>query len=184
MRASARRVTSDGLEATFATNHVAPFLLTRLLVEPHSGRKLAVCLVSSSQHRRVRAIPWDDLQGERGFNGLRVYQQTKLYNVLFASELARRHPLLRVCTVDPGFVRTALGREATGAFRALLWLTRPIQRTPDDPAREIADALLDPSAVGYCEPGGKPAEPSELARDVGVARRLWDVTRALCETRA
>jgi NAD(P)-dependent dehydrogenase (short-subunit alcohol dehydrogenase family) len=107
-----RSVTADGFETTFAVNHLAPFLLTNLLMDllqrSAPGR---VVNVTSTAFRRAR-IDFDDLQGERNFNGIRAYSQSKLANVLFTSELARRleGTGVTVNCVHPGVVRdTALG---------------------------------------------------------------------------
>ena len=86
-----REVTAQGLETTFATNHLAPYLLTRLLLDRLTdGPPARVVVVSSEVHRQVRRIPWDDLQGARRYRPTGAYNLSKLSNVLFTVELARR----------------------------------------------------------------------------------------------
>ncbi len=88
---AAHRLTSDGIEATLAVNHLAPFLLTHLLLEPLTAAPAArVITVSSYMHHRVKTIPLQDLNGERGYRGQDAYNLTKLMNILFTYELARR----------------------------------------------------------------------------------------------
>lgn len=123
-----REVTDDGLERTFATNHLASFLLSNLLLELLAQNAPArIVNVTSEQHRWVRSIPWDDLQAESAFRPIEVYNLTKVYNILFTAELARRvqDRGITVNCVSPGFLHTDLGREATGFFRLFLGLSRP-----------------------------------------------------------
>jgi NAD(P)-dependent dehydrogenase (short-subunit alcohol dehydrogenase family) len=176
-----REVTAGGLERTFATNHLAPFLLSNLLLDLLAGNAGArIVNVSSEQHRWVGGIPWDDLQAERRFVPLEAYNLTKLYNVLFTAELARRVPqtAIRVNSLSPGFLRTDLGREATGFFRVFLGLSAPFRK----PAEVGATAVLkvaEAEGSGLYFRGAKPAEPSGLARDAGAAARLWDLSAEL-----
>jgi len=164
-------LTEDGLETTFAVNHMAPFVLSNLLLPKK------IITIASEQHRFVRAIPWDDLQGERRFRQLEQYSLTKLYNILFTRELARRtrdRGLLVNC-LSPGFLRTDLGREATGAFKVFLALALPIRRPPDVGAEAVAHAL-DATTTGAYFRGKKEAPPSKLALDDAAATRLWEVS--------
>lgn len=116
-----RETTVDGYERMFATNHLAPYLLTRLLIDrlEAAGTKPArVISVSSQAHRQVRRIPWDDLKSERSYSALRAYNLSKLANVLFVRALAERLDQRAVVAnaVSPGFVRTELNRGATLPF--------------------------------------------------------------------
>jgi retinol dehydrogenase-12 len=123
-----RQLTADGLEITFATNHLGPFLLTSMLrglLERSAPAR--VVTVSSAAHRQVRAIPWDDLaRGDRAGNA-QAYAVSKLLNVLFTAELARRLAGTGVTAncLHPGFVRTALGRDVTGIPGAAVRRTSP-----------------------------------------------------------
>jgi NAD(P)-dependent dehydrogenase (short-subunit alcohol dehydrogenase family) len=104
-----RHVTVDGLERTFAVNHLAPFLLTNLLLDQLKQSAPARVVTASSHAHAMGRIDFDDLQGERSYSGARAYNQSKLANVLFTYELARR---LRANSVTanalhPGVVRTS-----------------------------------------------------------------------------
>lgn len=176
-----REVTRDGLETTFATNHMAPFLLSNLLLDVLSRNRPSIILnVTSEQHRFVRAIPWDDLQGERRFQPLEQYSLTKLYNILFTAEIARRAEALGVNAncVSPGFLRTDLGREARGGFRLFLTLARPFRRPPESGAKAVMK-LLQMSGTGTYFRGEHPRSPSALAQDPAAAARLWEISSAL-----
>jgi NAD(P)-dependent dehydrogenase (short-subunit alcohol dehydrogenase family) len=181
-----RETTRDGLEATFATNHLAPYLLTRLLAGRLGfDRPARVVTVSSEVHRQVRRIPWDDLQGAGRYRPTGAYNLSKLANILFTTELARRLDGTRVTAnaVSPGFVRTGLTREATGAFRVLLTLARPWQSTPEQGARTPLHVATAPEVAGVTGRyfhDGRPAEPSALARDRQAAGRLWQLSADLC----
>jgi len=123
-----RRVTEDGLEATVALNHTAPFLLTQLLQEPLSAAAPSrVINVTSHTHKWVKAIPWDDLQNERNYQSSAAYNLSKLMNVLFTAELARRWTGTGVSAncVHPGWpLKTGLGRASTGIPGAFDKLTK------------------------------------------------------------
>jgi NAD(P)-dependent dehydrogenase (short-subunit alcohol dehydrogenase family) len=110
---STRHVTVDGLERTFALNHLAAFLLTNLLLE-HLVRSAParVVTVASNAHATGR-IDFDDLQGMRSYSGARAYSQSKLANVLFTYQLARRMRAAAVTAnaLHPGVVRTSFGAE-------------------------------------------------------------------------
>ncbi len=180
-----RETTADGLETTFATNHLAPFLLTNLLREHLLGSNPArVVTVSSAAHKQVRKIPWDDLQAEHRFRPLEVYNLTKLMNVLFTVELARRLEATGVTAncVSPGFLHTNLGREATGGFRLFFSLARPFQKSAEHGVATTLQVACAPelAAVTGCYfRAGKIAEPSALARDRAAAERLWTLSAEL-----
>lgn len=176
-----REETADGLETTFATNHLAPFLLSNLLLDVLAVNAPAnIVTISSEQHRWVRGILWDDLQSERKFRPIEVYSLTKLYNVLFTRELARRAAERGVAVncMSPGFLRTDLGREATGSFRLFLKLARPFQKSPELAAEAVV-GVAGSELQGRYFRGSIPAEPSALARDESAAVRLWDITADL-----
>lgn len=184
---SVRRVTEDGLEATFAVNHMAPFLLTQLLHEPLlRGAPSRVVNVSSHTHRWVKAIPWDDLQSERKYQGSTAYNLSKLMNVLFTTELARRWASTGVTVncLHPGWpLKTSLGREATGISGAFDRLTKLFGASAEHGARTqlfLATAPDVASVTGAYFVKSKPAQPSALARDQDAAARLWQQSAASC----
>ena len=170
-----REVTPHGFETTFATNYLGPFLLTNLLLPVLARNKGVVVNVGSEQHRWVRAIPWDDLQGERRFQPIEQYSLTKLYLLLFTRELARRSPDVIVSCVSPGFLRTDLGRDAKGFFRVFLTLARPFQQSPERGAEAVIHAV-DARATGVYFRGMRQVAPSKLAVDDASAARLWELS--------
>ena len=170
-----RELTPDGLETTFAVNYMAPFVLSTALLPVLARNGGVIVNIGSEQHRWVRAIPWDDLQGEIRFNPIEQYNLTKLYLVLFTRELARRAPAVVVSCVSPGFLRTGLGRDARGAFRAFLTLTRPFQQSPQRGAESVAAAMNQRLTGAYFR-GSKLARPSKLALDDPSAARLWELS--------
>ena len=136
-----RHLTADGLEHTFAVNHLAPFLLTNLLLDRlKHGTSARVVTVSSHAHAQG-TIDFDDLQGERHYSGARAYNQSKLANVLFTYELARRLQGSGVTAnaLHPGVVSTGFGAEDPGRTQRLLVpLLRPFL---SDPVRGAATSI-------------------------------------------
>ncbi len=172
--------TAGGLETQFAVNHLAPFLLTHLLrdllVKSAPAR---VVTVSSEAHKRGQ-IRWDDLQGERKYSGLQAYSQSKLANLLFNRELARRLGGTGVTAnaLHPGVIGTRL--LFTGF--APLKLLRPFLKTPERGARTsvfLASAPTVERLTGLYYIDLEPARPSPAARDDGAARRLWRISAEL-----
>jgi retinol dehydrogenase 12 len=178
---SRRELTPDGLGVTFATNHLGPFLLTNLLLDQlrHSA-PARVLTVSSDRHTQQRSIPWEDLQPGHDC----TYKASKLLNILFTYELARRLVGSGVTAncLSPGFVRTELGREATGAFRVFLRLARPFQSSPEAGAQTSVYLATSPAVSevsGRYFEKSTPAEPSALSRDSAAAKRLWQLSTQL-----
>jgi retinol dehydrogenase 14 len=180
-----RHVTADGLERTFAVNHLAPFLLTGLLLDrlKHSAPARAVT-VSSNAHATGR-IDFGDLQGERSYSGARAYSQSKLANVLFTYELARRQPATCVTAnaLHPGVVRTAFGAEdPSGIQRLFIPVMRPFMKSP---ARGAATSVhvasapdLEQVTGGYFA-AGRPRRSAARSYDEAAAARLWQVSADL-----
>jgi NAD(P)-dependent dehydrogenase (short-subunit alcohol dehydrogenase family) len=165
--------TSAGLDVMLATNHLGPFLLTNLLL----AKLKRVVVVGSTAHRQVKAIPWDNLASPS-------YALTKSFNILFSFELARR--LAGTGTTancaDPGFVRTDLGRDATGGFGLFLKLARPFQTTPDKGAATpvyLATSSEVDGVSGQCFAKCRPITTSALTRDPIAAKRLWEISAEL-----
>jgi retinol dehydrogenase-14 len=177
-----RHVTADGLEHTFALNHLAPFLLTNLLLDRLKDSAPArVVTVSSHAHTGGR-IDFDDLQGERSYSGARAYNQSKLANVLFSYELARRLAGTSVTAnaVHPGVVRTAFGAEdPAGVQRLLVPLIRPLMKSPARGAASSVHVASGPDleqVTGRYFANSKPRRSSEPSYDQAAAARLWQVT--------
>lgn len=176
---NSRHVTADGLEHTFALNHLAPFLLTHLLLERLEERAVARVITVASNAQAMGRIDFDDLQGERAYSGARAYNQSKLANVLFTYELARRLRGLRITAnaVHPGLVSTAFGAADPGrAQRLFVPVLRPFMKSPADGAAtsiHLASAPGLDRTTGRYFVNGKPARSSRRSYDESVAARLW-----------
>lgn len=180
-----RHVTADGLERTFAVNHLAPFLLTCLLLDRLKASAPArVVTVSSSAHATGR-IDFGDLQGERSYSGARAYSQSKLANVLFTHELARRVPAtcVTVNALHPGVVRTAFGAEdPSGVQRLLVPSLRPFMKSPTRGATtsiHVASAPDLEQVTGRYFASSKPRSSAARSYDEATAARLWQVSADL-----
>jgi NAD(P)-dependent dehydrogenase (short-subunit alcohol dehydrogenase family) len=174
-----RTLTSDGLETMFATNALAPFLLTNLLrdrlAESAPARVLVLAAPSTVK------LDFDDLQGERRFRALTSFGASKAADLLFTFELARRLEGTGVTAnaVHPGLVRTSLMREAPAPLRWATWL---VSAPPARAAEAIAPLALAPefeSQTGRFFKAGREIEPPSYTRDPQIARRLWDVSTTL-----
>lgn len=182
---STRHVTADGLERTFALNHLAPFLLTNLLLgRLERSAPARVVTVASNAHVTGR-VDFDDLQGERSYSGGRVYNQSKLANVLFTYQLAAR---LRASAVTanalhPGVVRTSFGAEdPAGIQRILVPLLRPVMRSPAHGAVtsiHLASAPDLEQVSGRYFANRRPTRSSTRSYDQVVAARLWEASADL-----
>jgi NAD(P)-dependent dehydrogenase (short-subunit alcohol dehydrogenase family) len=180
-----RHVTADGLEQTFALNHLAPFLLTTLLLDRLTDSAPArVVTVSSNAHAMGR-IDFDDLQGERFYSGARAYNESKLANVLFTYELARRMPAASVTAnaLHPGVVSTGFGADDPAAVQRLLVpFLRPFMKSP---AGGAATSIYVASAPDLAQVTGRffarsrPRKSSERSYDRAVAARLWQASADL-----
>jgi NAD(P)-dependent dehydrogenase (short-subunit alcohol dehydrogenase family) len=178
-----RHVTADGLERTFAVNHLAPFLLTQLLLDRlQESAPARVVTVSSNAHAAGR-IDFDDLQGERSYSGERAYSQSKLANILFTYELVRRLSGTSVTAnaLHPGVVRTSFGAEdPSGVQRMLVPVLRPFLKSP---ARGAATSIHLASGrvrvSGRYFVNSKPRASSFRSYDEADARRLWEISDKL-----
>lgn len=187
-RASAAPTSAVGeFDPILATNHLGPFLLTNLLLDLMKRSAPArIITVTSSMHRRVREIPWRDLQQGRSSRrtDMSMYTLSKLLNILFTSESSRRLRGDRVAAMaaDPGFVRTRLDRDATGLFGLFLKVAGPFRSAPEAAALDLGRLALSADADefnGRYVDQGKVVEPSRLAQDTASATRLWDLSAAL-----
>lgn len=184
---STRRVTAEGIEATLAVNHLAPFLLTALLAPllqatPNSR----VVTVSSYMHTRVKDIPWDDLHAEHHYNAATTYDLTKLLNVLFTYELARRWAGTTVTAnaLHPGWpLKTNLGREQTGPGGVFDRVTKLIGSSAAKGARTslyLAGSPHVTNVTGQYFSRCRPAKSSALSHNTAAAERLWARSTELC----
>jgi retinol dehydrogenase-14 len=177
-----RQVTADGLERTFALNHLAPFLLTGLLLDRLTQSAPARVVTVASHAHTMGRMDFDDLQGARSYSGSRAYDQSKLANVLFTYELARRLGRTPVTSnaVHPGMVDTSFGAEDPGGIQRLLVpLIRPLMKSP---ARGAATSIHVASApdlehvTGRYFANSKPKRSSGRSHDEVIAARLWQVS--------
>lgn len=180
-----RHETVDGLERTFAVDHLAPFLLTNLLLDRlRPSAPARVVTVSSGAHAMGR-IDLDDLQGAQGYNGQRAYNQSKLANVMFTYELARRLEGSGVTAnaLHPGVVRTAFGQEDSGRWmRLVLPAVRPFMKSPERGADTSVLLASSPElelVSGRYFAGGKVKRSSRASYDTDVAARLWRISAEL-----
>jgi NAD(P)-dependent dehydrogenase (short-subunit alcohol dehydrogenase family) len=169
-----RKETAEGFERTFALNHLAPFLLTNLLRDRLDGAR--VVTTASDAHRSGR-LDLDDLQSERSYAAMRVYGTTKLCNILFTRELARRIPELHANCFHPGVVRTGFGKNENGVWKVLTTLGSPFFRSPERGARSLVWLAVSDEAAAldgeYVE-DERVVSPSGQARDDKLARELWE----------
>lgn len=176
--------TADGIEAVFATNHLAYFLLTLLLLPRlRESAPSRIVNVASEAHRFGR-IDFDDLGHARRYKAMRVYGASKLANILFTYELARRlaGTGVTVNCVHPGAVATRLGQN-NGRFAVVLTtLLGTFFRTPAQGAATSIRVATDPAlegVTGQYFANGRPKRSSRASHDPAVARRLWDVSAQL-----
>ena len=179
-----RQVTPDGYEHVFAVNHLAPFLLTNLLRPKLTASAPArVITVSSDAHTAAR-LDLDDPNLEHGWSSWRSYSNSKLANILFTRELARRLDGTGVTAncLHPGVVRTGFGRDARPLMRVGITIAKPFMLSPDRGADTMVYLASSPDVAA--KTGGyyvkrQLREPSAAARDDGLARRLWEVSERL-----
>jgi retinol dehydrogenase 14 len=174
-----RHVTADGLERTFALNHVAPFLLTALLLDRLKESPSARVVTVSSNMHAFGKMDFDDLQGERSYSGGRAYNQSKLANLLFTYELARRldGTSVTATALHPGVVSTSFGAEDPARLQHLLLPV--MRRFMKSPARGAVTSIHAASAPEIGTMSGqylvksKPKRSSKRSRDEAAADRLW-----------
>lgn len=179
-----RELTVDGFEHTFALNHLAPFLLTNLLRPKLTASAPArVVTVASTAHRGAR-LNLDDLQLEHHYSAMLAYSGSKLANILFTRELARRLEGTRVTAncLHPGTVRTRFGQTGSVWLRIGLMIGGPFLRSPESGARTVVYLASSPdvrdSSGGYYV-SGKRREPSRAATNDETAARLWEISAKL-----
>jgi retinol dehydrogenase-14 len=180
-----RHLTADGLEYTLALNHLAPFLLTNLLLDRLTACAPARIVTVSSGAQALGKINFVDLQGERAYSGQRAYNQSKLANVMFTYELARRLAGTGVtaAVLHPGVTRTAFGAEdPTAMMRAMTAIARPFMKTPQQGAATpiyLASSAEAEGVTGQYFANRRPKKSSKSSYDTAAAVRLWQVSARL-----
>jgi NAD(P)-dependent dehydrogenase (short-subunit alcohol dehydrogenase family) len=179
---SDRRETVDGIEATFGVNHLGPFLLTELLLDRIKASAPArIVNVASTAHKGARkGLDFDDLQSTRSYGGMQVYSKSKLANIYFTTELARRleGTGVTVNCLHPGTVATGYGRDgdASGVLAFGLKVIKPFIIGPAKGARTSVYLASSPEVAGVmgqyfvkC----RARKPSAVAQDPAAAQLLW-----------
>ena len=180
-----RHVTADGLEHTFALNHLAAFLLTNLLLDRLKASAPARIVSVSSGAQSLGKIDFEDLQGERNYSEQKAYPQSKLASVMFTYELARRLEGTGVTAtvLHPGVVRTGFGAEDPGRiFKLLVPLWRPFMKTPQQGAATsiyLASSPKEEGVTGRYFANGRPQTSNKASYDAAAAARLWQVSAGL-----
>ncbi len=175
--------TVDGIESTMAVNHVAPFLLTQLLADRLRTNPAGRVITTSSVAHASARLHVEDLDGERSWRAFKAYSQSKLANVLFTRELARRWPGVAVNCFHPGVVDSGFGNS-----NPMLKLFMPVARLvligPEKGARTMVQLASSTETGANAVSGeywvrGKVSKTSDAGNDMAVAARLWERTEEL-----
>lgn len=182
-----REITADGLEKTFAVNHMAYFVVTEIL-RPALADEARIVSTASTAHAFAR-IDFDNLQFDRGWSAFGAYGLSKLCNILWTRELSARLKGSGVTAncLHPGGVNTGFGDNARGLMGALLGLGKRFMLSPEQGADTLIWLASAPEVEGRT--GGYFArraltEPSAAARDAAAARRLWEISADLAKVGA
>ena len=178
---NSRQVTEDGLEKTFALNHMSYFVLTNALLDRlKAGANARIVSTASDAHKGAR-LDFDDLQSQRNYSGFAVYGRSKLMNILFTRELARRLAGTGVTAncLHPGFVATRFGHGSGGFLGPVVKIAQNFALTPEQGAETIIYLASSPGVEG--KSGGyyhksKPAVPTKEAQNDADAKRLWTMS--------
>lgn len=178
-----RQLTEDGLEKTFALNHMSYFVVTQELRERLVASGSRVVNTASDAHKGAK-LDFSDLQSAKDYRGFRVYGKSKLCNILFTGEMARRWAgtPVTVNSLHPGFVNTRFGDESGGLFSKVLGAAKLLALSPEKGAETIvylASADEPAKANGMYFYKCCPATPTEEARDLDAARQLWEISEKI-----
>jgi retinol dehydrogenase 12 len=174
-----RQETADGLEMTFAVNHMAYFVITNLLLAKlKPGARIVT--TASNAHRGAK-LNFDDLQSRRGYAGFPVYSRSKLCNILFNRELARRVPAgVTANSLHPGFVATRFGDQSGGIMQRIVRVAKPIGAiSPEEGAKTIIYLAASPDVAditGQYFYESKITRPTAEAENDADAGRLWEIS--------
>jgi NAD(P)-dependent dehydrogenase (short-subunit alcohol dehydrogenase family) len=179
-----RRLTPDGLEFTFALNHMAYFVLTEGLRERLIASRPARIINTASAAHQDATLDFDDLQSAKNYRALKAYSRSKLCNILFTRELARQLHGTGVTAncLHPGFVATRFGDQSGGPIASLLWLAKFFAISPAEGAETIVCLASSPNVAtttGQYFYKCLPTTPSRSARDDRSALLLWQRSAVL-----
>jgi NAD(P)-dependent dehydrogenase (short-subunit alcohol dehydrogenase family) len=185
---SKRTETADGIETTLAINHLAPFLLTNLLLGRLKGSAPSRVITVSSEAQRWGNMDFEDMQSRRKYRGFPVYGMTKLANIMFTYELAERlrGTFVTANCLHPGGVSTNFGKNNGGPMALFFRAAKPFMRTPE----QGADTLIWLSSSAEVEgvsgkyfSDRKEIGAREIAHDPAARRRLWEISEELTGTK-
>jgi NAD(P)-dependent dehydrogenase (short-subunit alcohol dehydrogenase family) len=180
-----RQLSVDNIELTWAVNHLSTFLLTELLLDRLKASAPSRIITTASDAHHGATVPFDDLNAERSYRGFGRYRASKLANILFTSELARRLDGSGVTAhcFHPGLVASGFNRNNGFLMDVAMLLLKPISRSAEKGAETLVWLAASPEAVrvngGYCvDMECRP--PSPEGQDIAAARRLWEISEAQC----
>jgi NAD(P)-dependent dehydrogenase (short-subunit alcohol dehydrogenase family) len=180
-----RQLSVDDIELTWAVNHLATFLLTELLLDRLKASAPSRIITTASDAHHGATVPFDDLNAERSYSGFGRYRASKLANILFTSELARRLEGSGVTAhcFHPGLVASGFNRNNGFLMDVAMLLLRPISRSAEKGAETLVWLAASPEAVRAN--GGYYVDmewrlPSPEGQDIAAARRLWEISEAQC----
>jgi len=186
---SERRVTPEGLELTFALNHMAYFVLTEALRERLVASAPARIVSTASDAHKAGGLDLDDLQSAKGYGGFKAYGRSKLADILFTRELARRLAGTGVTAncLSPGAVATRFANSSGGVAGPLIRLLRPFFASPEKGAETLVYLASSPDVAkvtGEYFVKRKVARPSAAGRDDAAGKRLWEASERLAAPRS
>jgi NAD(P)-dependent dehydrogenase (short-subunit alcohol dehydrogenase family) len=182
-----RQLTADGIELTWAVNHLAPFLLTTLLLDRLEASAPARIITTASDAHRGAQLPFENLNAEHSYRGFGRYGQTKLANILFTLELARRlegRGVTAYC-FHPGLVASGFNRNNGLLMSLAMTVLGPVSRSSEKGAETLVWLATSPQVAqtnGAYFVDERPAMPSPAGQDREAARRLWEVSEGQCRS--
>jgi len=181
---SERTETPDGIETTLAVNHLAPFLLTNLLLDLLKKSAPSRVITVASEAERWAKMDLDDLQSRRKYRGMQVYGMTKLANIMFTFELAERLRGTGVAAncIHPGAVNTRFGTNNRGIMTLLFRAFKPFMRSPEQGADTVIYLASSPDVEGMTGKylsDRKLITASDMAYDEDLREKLWEISEEL-----
>lgn len=179
-----RQLSKDGIELTFALNHLGHFLLTNALMPLLERGQARIINLSSAAHKMGRPV-FKNLQFEYDYSALKAYGQAKLFNIYFTKSLNERYGSKGITSyaVHPGVVKSNFGSELGGISSVLMWLIKPFMITPERGAETsiylAGETKLSPKLSGKYFNKKQPAKTSLMADNVSARNKLWEISEAL-----